>query len=126
MFHFCFVCKYNFNLLFQHCAFDGCLQDLKNAWGSSFCEFHILAFVGKCYVCNCRANAVQGTKACQQHALEWQHHQKQRIQSSYNGVQQMLRHPNEDYEWQQQASSSNHPHEELQLLVVHKNFFSPA
>ena len=75
---------------------------------------------------NCQANAVQGTKACQQHALEWQQHQKHWTRSTYSGVQRMLQHPNEGFEWQQNSSSYTHPHEQPQPLTGRKNYFTPG
>ncbi len=75
---------------------------------------------------NCNTDAIKNTKACRQHASEWQQYQKHRTRSTYNGVRRMLQHANENLEWQQNHTPYSHSHEQPQPSTVRKNFFSPA
>ena len=111
----------------QHCAFPGCISDLQNARGGSFCSHHEFEFGSKCRVIGCSNDKIKPTEACQDHASQWKKNVQQRNQSTVNGIRRILQRPGEHQAWQRSPRSSiQYPHDEdAPENAQRKNYFSP-
>ena len=109
-----------------HCAFPGCISDLKNH-GGAFCSHHEFQFGSKCRVIGCSNDKIKPTEACQDHATLWKKSVQQRNQSTISGIHCILQHPGEQHAWQHSPRSAiQYPHDEdAPENVQRKHYFSP-
>jgi hypothetical protein len=86
--------------VFKHCAFEGCIKDLKNTRGGAFCEEHETEYGNKCRIRECPRERVENTLACHPHQAEWRKYKLDHSCASLLGVKIMLQRPEENNDGQ--------------------------
>jgi len=57
-----------------HCAFDNCIEAVKNARGGVFCAQHEITHGDLCHICDCDRPKVAPTHTCAIHQNHWHQH----------------------------------------------------
>ncbi|KAF8876471.1 hypothetical protein BD779DRAFT_1449392 [Infundibulicybe gibba] len=109
-----------------HCAYDDCTDDLGNARGGVFCPHHEIIYGATCRICDCTAQNVPPTEACQAHQKEWSKYSQNHSRQNLAGVRRMLQRPGENMPWEPATRGNAQPHDEESTEHQRKHYFSPA
>ena len=69
-----------------HCAFDNCIEELKNAQGGVFCAWHEITHGNLCCMHDCDRPKVAPTHTCAIHQNHWCQHAIRYGQQSLLGI----------------------------------------
>src|SRR6202050_4856383 len=101
-----------------HCAFDNCIEELKNARGGVFCARHEITHGNLCRMHDCDRPKVAPTHTCAIHQNRWRQHAIRYGQQSFLGICRLIRRSEEErVEWlPQRIDKCNH----MMRIQVHK------
>ena len=110
-----------------HCAFDNCIEAVKNAQGGIFCAQHEITHGNLCHMHDCDRPKVAPTHTCSIHQNHWHQHVIRYGQQSLLGIHQLIRHSDEEHlDWLPQRDRQVQPHDENANLQSRKdNYFVP-
>src|ERR1700685_3957597 len=83
-----------------HCAFDNCIEELKNARGGVFCARHEIAHGNLCRMRDCDRPKVAPSHTCAIHQNRWCQHIIRHGRQSFLGIRRLIRRSEEErVEW---------------------------
>src|ERR1700683_4838968 len=96
-----------------HCAFDNCIEELKNARGGVFCARHEITHGNLCRMHDCDRPKVAPTHTCAIHQNCWHQHAIRYGWQSFLGIRRLMRRSEEEHvEWLSQRNRQVQPHDE--------------
>ena len=105
------------NLVLQHCAYEGCTNDLTSMCGGVFCHQHDIHHGARCRVQDCNQPKQMGTQACAQHQEQWHQHVVRYGRQSLPGFTRLLRRSEtENQPWLPQIHQNTAPHDNPENL----------
>jgi hypothetical protein len=110
-----------------HCAFDDCIEELKNARGGVFCARHEITHGNLCRMHDCDRQKVAPSHTCAIHQNNWRQHIIRHGRQSLLGIRRLIRRSEEErVEWLPQRTRQVQPHDEDEIPERKKdNYFVP-
>jgi len=110
-----------------HCAFENCIEELKNARGGVFCARHEITHGNLCRMHDCDRPKVASAHTCAMHQNRWHQHAIRYGRQSLLGIRRLIRRSEEErVDWLPQRNRQVQPHDEDAGSQSRKdNYFVP-
>ena len=96
-----------------HCAFDDCIEELKNARGGVFCARHEITHGNLCRMHDCDRQKVAPTHTCAIHQNRWRQHVIRYGRQSLLGICRLIKRSEEEHvDWLPQRNRQVQPHDD--------------
>jgi len=110
-----------------HCAFDECIEEVKNSRGGVFCARHEITHGNLCRMHDCDRPKVPPGHTCAIHQNHWYQHAIRYGQQSMLGICRLIRRSDEEHlDWLPQRNRQVQPHDDDAHSQNRKdNYFVP-
>ena len=109
-----------------HCSYGDCTSEVLNARGGVFCGVHEAAYGAKCQIKDCQHLKVAGMQTCHLHREEWRHHTLHHGRRKIQGLNRVLRRPNEEVPWMPGAFQNTQAHDEPAPVPQRSNYLTAS